>query len=85
MNSVDGFLLDGFIPTGEHALHRFGMIGNTQNAAPFDTFNSSGNMQMVHSSSVDLRVFDGRDRALDVAGVSFILFFGNPLIKLIPT
>ena len=32
-----------------------------------------------------LRVSDGINRMIDAAGVSFILFFGKPLIKLIPT
>ena len=32
-----------------------------------------------------LRVSDGINRMIDAARVSFILFFGKPLIKLIPT
>jgi hypothetical protein len=34
---------------------------------------------------VELGVFDRENRTLDVAGASFILFFGKPLIKLVPT
>lgn len=87
--SANGYLLDGFIPADEHALHRFGLIGNGENnqssELPFDSFKSIGNSHMVHSSSVDLKVFDGGGHKLPVAGASFILFFGNPLIKLIPT
>ena len=83
--SANGYLLDGFIPAGEHALHRFGLIGNGDSELPFETFRSIGNSHMVHSSSVDLKVFDGDGHRLDVAGASFILFFDNPLIKLIPT
>gem|GEM_PF-676156 len=82
--SAGGFLLDGFIPACEHALHRFGLVGNTRNAPPFDCFRSIGNSFMVYSSGVKLSVFDGQNRALDVAGASFILFFGKPLIKLVP-
>ena len=83
--SANGYLLDGFIPADEHALHRFGLIGNGDNELPFETFRSIGNSHMVHSSGVDLRVFDEKKHRLAVAGASFILFFGNPLIKLIPT
>ncbi len=83
--AVGGYLLDGFIPTGEHALHRFALIGESRTATPFDTIKSSRNWHMVHSSSVGLRVSDGKNRMIDAAGVSFILFFGKPLIKLIPT
>lgn len=83
--SVNGFLLDGFIPTGEHALHRFGLIGTKQNVPPFKYFKSIGDSYLVHPSSVNLRVFDGNNRLLKVAGASFILSFGKPLIKLVPT
>lgn len=83
--AVSGFLLDGFIPVGEHALHRFALIGESRNTPPFDTFKTGGNWHMVHSSSVGLRVSDGRSSMIDAAGVSFILFFDKPLIKLIPT
>jgi len=83
--AVHGYLLDGFIPTGEHTLHRFALIGESRTAPPFDTFKSSGNWHMVYSSSVGLRVSDGKNHIVDAAGVSFILFFGKPLIKLIPT
>jgi hypothetical protein len=83
--AVSGYLLDGFIPTGGHALHRFALIGKSRTAPPFDTFKTGGNWHMVYSSSVDLRVSDGKDRIIYVAGVSFILFFGKPLIKIIPT
>ena len=83
--SVGGFLLDGFIPTRDHALHRFGLVGKNQNALPFDCFKSTSNSHLVHSSGVNMRVFDRENRPLDVAGASFILFFGKPLIKLIPT
>jgi len=83
--AVHGYLLDGLIPTGEHTLHRFALIGESRTAPPFDTFKSSGNWHMVYSSSVGLRVSDGKNHIVDAAGVSFILFFGKPLIKLIPT
>ena len=83
--SVGGFLLDGFIPVRDHALHRFGLVGKNQGAPPFDCFKSIGNSFMVHSSGVSLGVFDRENRPLDVAGASFILFFGKPLIKLVPT
>ncbi len=83
--SVGGFLLDGFIPTRDHALHRFGLVGKNRGAPPFDCFRSIGNSFMVHSSGVNLGVFDRENRPLDVAGASFILFFGKPLIKLVPT
>ncbi len=83
--SVDGFLIDGFIPAGEHALNRFGLIGTKQDVPPFKYSRSIGNSYMVHPSSVVLRVFDGQDQLLKVAGASFILNFGKPLIKLVPT
>ncbi len=83
--SANGYLLDGFIPSGDHALHRFGLIGNGDTELPFETFRSIGNSHMVHSSGVDLRVFDENKHRLPVGGASFIMFFGNPLIKLIPT
>ncbi len=83
--SANGYLLDGFIPADEHALHRFGLIGNGDNELPFDSFRSIGNSHMVHSSGVDLKVYEKGGHKLLVAGASFILFFGNPLIKLIPT
>ena len=83
--SVGGFLLDGFIPTRDHALHRFGLVGTNRGAPPFDCFRSIGNSYMVYSSGVELGVFDRENRTLDVAGASFILFFGKPLIKLVPT
>ncbi|KAF5415732.1 MAG: hypothetical protein C5S48_04955 [Candidatus Methanogaster sp.] len=83
--SVGGFLLDGFIHTRDHALHRFGLVGKCRDAPPFDCFRSIGNSFMVHSSSVSLGVFDRENRPLDVAGASFILFFDKPLIKLVPT
>ncbi|MCG7851867.1 MAG: hypothetical protein MIO92_05040, partial [Methanosarcinaceae archaeon] len=83
--SVDGFLIDGFIPAGEHALNRFGLIGTNQNVPPFKYSRSIGNSYMVHPSNVNLKVFGGHDQLFKVAGVSFILSFGNPLIKLVPT
>ena len=83
--SVGGFLLDGFIPARDHALHRFGLVGKNRGAPRFDCFRSIGNSFMVHSSGVTLGVFDRENRPLDVAGASFILFFGKPLIKLVPT
>ncbi len=83
--SANGYLLDGFIPSGDHALHRFGLIGNGDTELPFETFRSIGNSHMVHSSGVDLKVFDEKNHRLPVGGASFIMFFGNPLIKLIPT
>jgi hypothetical protein len=82
--SVGGFLLDGFVPARDHALHRFGLVGKNRGTPPFDCFRSVGNSFMVHSSGVELRVFDREKRPLDVAGASFILFFGKPLIKLVP-
>ena len=83
--SVGGFLLDGFIPTRDHALHRFGLVGKNQGAPRFDCFKSTDNSHLVYSSGVKLGVFDRENRPLDVAGASFILFFGKPLIKLVPT
>lgn len=83
--AANGYLLDGFIPADEHALHRFGLIGNSNNELPFDSYRLIGNSHMVHSSGVDLGVFDKEYHRLPVAGASFIMFFGNPLIKLIPT
>ena len=83
--SVGGFLLDGFIPARDHALHRFGLVGKNRGAPRFDCFKSIGNSHLVYSSGVNLGVFDRENRTLDVAGASFILFFGKPLIKLVPT
>jgi hypothetical protein len=83
--SVGGFLLDGFIPARDHTLHRFGLVGQNRSAPPFDCFRSIGNSHLAYSSGVTLRVFDRENRPLDVAGASFILFFGKPLIKLVPT
>ncbi|PXF61657.1 MAG: hypothetical protein C4B59_03670 [Candidatus Methanogaster sp.] len=83
--SVGGFLLDGFIPACDHALHRFGLVGKCHDAPPFDCFKSIGNSHLVYSSSVNLIVFDRENRTLDVAGAAFILFFSKPLIKLVPT
>jgi len=83
--SVGGFLLDGFIPAREHTLHRFGLVGKCRGAPPFDCFRSIENSHLVYSSGVSLGVFDRENRPLDVAGASFILFFGKPLIKLVPT
>ena len=83
--SVGGFLLDGFIPARNHALHRFGLVGKNRGALPFNCFRSIGNSHLVYSSGVTPRVFDRENRPLDVAGASFILFFGKPLIKLVPT
>jgi len=83
--SVGGFLLDGFIPARDHALHRFGLVGKNRGAPRFDCFKSTDNSHLVYSSGVSLGVFDRANRPLDVAGASFILFFGKPLIKLVPT
>ena len=83
--SVGGFLLDGFIPAHDHALHRFGLVGKSRGAPRFDCSKSIGNSHLVYSSGVNLGVFDRENRPLDVAGASFILFFGKPLIKLVPT
>jgi len=83
--SIGGFLLDGFIPAREHTLHRFGLVGKCRGAPPFDCFRSIENSHLVYSSGVSLGVFDRENRPLDVAGASFILFFGKPLIKLVPT
>lgn len=83
--SVNGFLIDGFVPAGEHTLNRFGLIGAKQDAPPFKYSKSIGNSYLVHPSAVTLGVFNGHERLLKIAGVSFILSFGKPLIKLVPT
>ncbi|HIE32379.1 MAG TPA: hypothetical protein EYP67_08425 [Methanosarcinales archaeon] len=82
--SVGDFLIDGFIPARDHALHRFGLVGRSRDSPRFESFRSIGNAHLVRSSGVDLRIFDGQSRPLDLAGASFILFFGKPLIKLVP-